>query len=104
CLLVIGLPILVAEWALGRWMRDELGAGFARMSQTARAHRAWRWLGRLAVIGAVMILSYYSVIAGWSLGYLFRGAGGFLAGRDIQDASRVFLKLARDPERSLAWH
>ncbi|MGQ0619645.1 MAG: sodium-dependent transporter [Panacagrimonas sp.] len=104
CLFVVGLPILVAEWALGRWMRDELGAGFARLSQLGRAGRAWRWLGRLSVVGAVMILSYYSVIAGWSLGYLFRGAGGFLAGRDAQDASRIFLKLAQDPERSLAWH
>jgi NSS family neurotransmitter:Na+ symporter len=104
CLLLVGLPILVAEWALGRWMRDELGAGFARLSQAAHASRAWSWLGRLAVIGAVMILSYYSVIAGWSLGYLFRGAGGFLADRDSSEASRIFLKLARDPERSLAWH
>ena len=104
CLLLVGLPILVAEWALGRWMRDELGAGFARLSQTARSSRMWKWLGRLAVIGAVMILSYYSVIAGWSLGYLVRGAGGFLAERDASEASRIFLKLARDPERSLAWH
>lgn len=103
-LLLVGLPILIAEWALGRWMRDELGAGFWRLSQAAQASRAWKWLGRLAVIGAVMILSYYSVIAGWSLGYLFRGAGGFLAERDSAEASRIFLKLARDPERSLAWH
>ncbi|WP_420468616.1 sodium-dependent transporter [Panacagrimonas sp.] len=104
CLLMVALPILVAEWSLGRWMRDELGAGFARLSQSCGANRHWKWLGRLAVVGAVTILSYYSVIAGWSLGYLFRGAGGFLAGRDAADASRIFLKLARDPERSLAWH
>lgn len=104
CLLLVGLPILVAEWALGRWMRDELGAGFARLSQVAQASRAWKWLGRQAVIGAVMILSYYSVIAGWSLGYLFRGAGGALAGDDATEATRTFLRLARDPERSLAWH
>lgn len=103
-LLLVGLPLLVAEWALGRWMRDELGAGFARLSQAARTARLWKWLGRLAVLGAVMILSYYSVIAGWSLGYLVRGAGGFLADRDAGEASRIFLKLARDPERSLAWH
>lgn len=103
-LFVVGLPILVAEWALGRWMRDELGAGFSRLSQACGAARGWKWLGRLAVAGAVMILSYYSVIAGWSLGYLFRGAGGVLAHRDAMDASRIFLDLARDPERSLAWH
>jgi NSS family neurotransmitter:Na+ symporter len=104
CLLCVSLPLLVAEWALGRWMRDELGAGFARLSQVSQAARAWRWLGRLAVLGAVMILSYYSVIAGWSLGYLFRGAAGHLEFRDAVDARRIFVNLASDPERSLAWH
>lgn len=104
CLLVVALPILVAEWAMGRWMRDELGAGFARLSQQAGAMRVWKWLGRLAVVGAVMILSYYSVIAGWSLGYLFRGAGGALSQGDEGRALGTFLRLAQDPERSLAWH
>lgn len=103
-LAIVGLPILVAEWSLGRWMRDELGAGFARLAQIAHAGRVWKWLGRVAVIGAVMILSYYSVIAGWSLGYLFRGAGGYLAFTDAEDVARIFVHLARDPERSLAWH
>lgn len=103
-LVVVALPLLVAEWALGRWMRDELGAGFARLSQHCGARREWKWLGRLAVIGAVLILSYYSVIAGWSLGYLFRGAGGALSQADASQASGTFLRLARDPERSLAWH
>ncbi len=103
-LILVALPILVAEWALGRWMRDELGSGFARLSQEAGARRMWKWLGRLSVIGAALILSYYSVIAGWSLGYLFRGAGGALAQGDPGKATGTFLRLAQDPERSLAWH
>jgi NSS family neurotransmitter:Na+ symporter len=104
CLLIVGLPILVAEWALGRWMRDELGAGFARLAQMAHAGRVWKWLGRVGVVGAVLILSYYSVIAGWSLGFLFRGAGGYLSDREPAEVTRIFLHLVRDPERSLAWH
>ncbi|HKY89927.1 MAG TPA: sodium-dependent transporter [Nevskiaceae bacterium] len=104
CLLIVGLPILVAEWALGRWMRDELGAGFARLAQMAHAGRVWKWLGRVGVLGAVLILSYYSVIAGWSLGFLFRGAGGYLAYREPAELTKIFLHLVRDPERSLAWH
>lgn len=103
-LVMVALPILVAEWALGRWMRDELGAGFSRLSQQAGAKRAWKWLGRLAVLAAVLVLSYYSVIAGWSLGYLFRGAGGALSQGDAGRAAGTFLRLAQDPERSLAWH
>jgi NSS family neurotransmitter:Na+ symporter len=103
-LLIVGLPLLVAEWSMGRWMRDELGAGFQRLAQLARAARFWKWLGRLAVAGAVMILSYYSVIAGWSLGFLFRGAAGVLATGEVEEARRTFLSIASDPERSLAWH
>lgn len=102
-LVLVGLPLLVAEWALGRWMRDELGAGFLRLAHLARAPRWWMWLGRLAVVGAVMILSYYSVIAGWTLGFLFRGAAGALHGNEAE-VQRTFMALARDPERSLAWH
>lgn len=103
-LLLIGLPILVAEWSHGRWMRDELGAGFARLSQACGASRGWKWAGRLAVLCAVLILSYYSVIAGWSMGYLFRSAGGVLSQNDAELAAGTFLRLAQDPERSLAWH
>ncbi len=104
CLLVVGIPLLITEWSLGRWMRDDLGAGFRRLAQAGRSTRAWRWLGLLMICCAVIVLSYYSVIAGWSLGYLFRGVAGVLGHLDAEGARVTFLSLARDPERSLAWH
>lgn len=103
-LLLLGLPLLVAEWALGRWMREDAVTGFERLAQMAGSSRRWRLLGGFALLGAAMVLSYYSVIAGWSLGYTFRAAAGSLSGGDAQAASERFLQLARDPERSLAWH
>lgn len=102
-LLLLGLPLLVAEWALGRWMREDVISGFARLAHTAGGSRHWRLLGGVALLGAAMILSYYSVIAGWSLGYTFRAAAGSLQG-DAAAASERFLDLAQDPERALAWH
>jgi NSS family neurotransmitter:Na+ symporter len=102
-LLLLGLPLLVAEWALGRWMRDDIVSGFARLALTANASRRWRLVGGCALLGAAMILSYYSVVAGWSLGYVFRAASGSLDGDALKAAGR-FLELAQDPERSLAWH
>lgn len=102
-LALLGLPLLVAEWALGRWMRDDIVSGFARLAMTADASRRWRLLGGCALLGAAMILSYYSVVAGWSLGYVFRAASGSLDG-DAGVAASRFLELAQDPERSLGWH
>ncbi|MGH8456100.1 MAG: sodium-dependent transporter [Stenotrophobium sp.] len=103
-LLVVGLPLLVTEWMLGRWMRDDLIRGFERLALTAKARRAWVLVGALALVSAVLILSFYSVIAGWSAAYAFRGAGGVLSGISADSAHHIFLNLAQDPERGLTWH
>ncbi len=103
-LLLIAAPLLAAEWMIGRWTRDDLVAGFGRLAAAAQVRAAWRIVGVMALSGAVLILSYYSVIAGWSMAYAFRMAGGALAGVSAETAAEVFHDLARDPERSLSWH
>lgn len=103
-LLLIAAPLLAAEWMLGRWTRDDLIAGFRRLANVARAPSAWTAVGVMSLAGAVLILSYYSVIAGWSMAYTFRIAAGGFSGMTDDAAAEVFLDLARDPERSLSWH
>lgn len=103
-LLVVGWPLLVAEMALGRWARHDPVSSIQLLTQSAPAHRYWSVLGWLSCLGAVVILSYFSVVAGWSLAYAIRGAGGVLAGISAEGAADIFYALARDPERSLAWH
>lgn len=101
---VVGLPLLLAEWLLGRWMRDDLIAGFRRLTEAANVHRWWTAIGALALLTAVLIFSYYSVIAGWSLAYAFRAASGKFGEISSAGATSIFLELAQDPERSLSWH
>lgn len=103
-LLVVALPLLVTEWMLGRWMRDDLVSGFARLAEAAHARRAWVLVGGLALVSATLILSFYSVIAGWSAAYAIRGATGLLSGISAERAQHIFLGLAQDPERGLTWH
>lgn len=72
--LLIGLPLVIAELALGRrGQADAVGAYHA----DARGG-VWRHAGWVAVVGAALILSYYSVIAGWALKYFFGAATGAL--------------------------
>jgi NSS family neurotransmitter:Na+ symporter len=97
-------PLLMAEWMLGRWTREDLISGLGRLAEAARVRRAWVLIGTLSLIAAVLILSYYSVIAGWSMAYAFRAAGGALDNLDSESVQTVFFTLAQDPERSLAWH
>lgn len=103
-LLLVGLPLLLTEWMFGRWTRDDVVTGYQRIVQTAQVHRAWQALGWLALAGAALILSYYSVMAGWSAAYIFRSAGGLVSGVDASTARGIFSSLASDPERGLSWH
>ncbi|HUS25278.1 MAG TPA: sodium-dependent transporter [Candidatus Binatia bacterium] len=103
-LALMSWPLLAAEWVLGRWTRQDLVSGLLQLTEAAHVGRPWVAIGALSLASAVLVLSYYSVIAGWSLAYVFRSAAGVLQGLSDAGTHRVFLGVARDPERSLAWH
>ena len=72
CIAIIGLPVLIAEVLLGRTtQRNPVGA-FKKLSKS----KFWIGVGSLGVIAGFLILSYYIVIAGWSLGYIFEAING----------------------------
>ncbi len=68
CVLVIGLPYLYAELALGRAIqKNPVGA-----ISSLRPGSAWIWVGGLGILTGFFILSYYAVIASWTFGYIFK--------------------------------
>jgi len=68
CVLVIGLPYLYAELALGRAIQKNPVGAIASL----KPNSLWIWIGGLGIITGVFILSYYAVIAGWTFGYIFK--------------------------------
>jgi NSS family neurotransmitter:Na+ symporter len=103
-LALLSWPLVAAELMVGRWTREDVVSGFAVLTRAAVAPSVWRHLGVLALASAALILSYYSVIAGWYMAYTLRSAGGLLNGIDSEHIQTLFYALAQDPERSLAWH
>lgn len=103
-LALVSWPLLVSEWMIGRWTREDLISGLGRLTEASRTWRGWVLIGSLSLLAAVLVLSYYSVIAGWSMAYGLRAAGGVLSHLDSAGVQGVFFGLAQDPERSLAWH
>jgi len=61
-------------------------------------------LGWLGVIAGFLILSYYSVIAGWAMAYVVRLASGVFEGATADGVSNIFGQFIADPEKLLAWH
>ncbi|BCU07717.1 sodium-dependent transporter [Allochromatium tepidum] len=104
CIALIGVPIMMAEILMGRRGRRSPINTMRALVAEEKAHPAWRWLGWLGVVTGLLILSYYSVIAGWALAYVFRAGAGLFTGANADAASALFKDLLGSPESMLAWH
>lgn len=104
CIALIGLPIMMAEIMLGRRGKQSPINTMAALAKDENRNPAWVWLGWMGVFAGFLILSYYSVIAGWAMSYVFRTAGGMFLGVTADGVNSIFSELVTDPERLLAWH
>lgn len=104
CVLGIGLPIMMAETMMGRRGRQSPINTMATLADEAHANHAWRYVGWLGVLAGFLILSYYSVIAGWSMAYTFKMGGGFLDNISSEAAKQTFEELKSSPDTQLVWH
>ena len=80
CIALIGLPIIVAEWLIGRRGQKNPVNSMAELARKNGRSRGWALVGVGGTLAAFLILSFYSVIGGWSLAYLGEAASGSLGG------------------------
>lgn len=94
CIGIVGLPVVIAEILMGRTtQRNPVGA-FKALSGS----KFWTAIGGLGVLAGFIILSFYTVIAGWSLGYIFEALRGqFVHLGSAAQASEHFNSLVGDP-------
>lgn len=104
CVAAIGIPIMIAETLLGRRGRQSPINTMLSLAEEAKASSLWHYAGWLGVISGFLILSYYSVIAGWAMAYIMKTGGGFLAGIGADAAQAVFLDLKASPDIQFIWH
>jgi len=104
CVAVIGIPIMMAEVMLGRRGRQSPINTMRTLAREEHASPLWKLLGWAGMMGGFLILSYYSVIAGWALAYVFRAGSGLFTGLTPDGVQSIFNNLVDAPERLLAWH
>jgi NSS family neurotransmitter:Na+ symporter len=104
CIAVVGLPIMMAEILLGRRAQRNPANAMAILAHEARASRHWRLVGIAGIVAGAIILSYYSVVAGWMLDYLVRAGTGSFHAMSAQEATRAFDLLLSDGLRLSLWH
>jgi len=101
CTFFIGIPIFIAELVLGRkGQRGAVGI-FALLANNSTF---WKMAGWLGVASSFLIMSFYSVLAGWGLNYVFMSLNQFYLNRSPEEISGAFDILASSADITLFWH
>ncbi len=78
---LVAVPVMLSELSIGRQARRSLHGAMARLAPG----RPWRFTGTLGVVTALVIVSFYCVVAGWALNYLGRSVADDFAGRSLAE-------------------
>jgi NSS family neurotransmitter:Na+ symporter len=104
CIAVVGIPLMMCEIMLGRRAQRNPADGMAALAREAGATTLWRWVGIMGLIAGLLILAFYSVIAGWVLDYVVRAASGAFKGIDGPMAQSQFNAFLAAPLELGLWH
>ena len=99
-MLFLGVPIMVSEFVIGRHSQTSVTQSFFKMSG---GKKGWKLMGLIPVVAGFLVLSYYAVVAGWTLYYAFlAGIDGF-AGKTPDEIGTAFQSFCADPLNPLIW-
>ena len=101
---IIGIPVMMAEILIGRRGRRNPASAIALVAVESGHHRNWGLIGGIGILAGYLILSYYSVIAGWALDYILQAAGGHFSHASNEQINHLFNQLMHNPLQLIAWH
>ncbi|MBF6648775.1 sodium-dependent transporter [Methylobacter sp. BlB1] len=104
CVVFIGVPIMIAETMMGRRGRQSPINTMEALAAEAEADTNWHYLGWMGVAAGFLILSYYSVIAGWASAYVFKAFFGSFSGADAAEIKGLFDNFVASPVQLIFWH
>ena len=90
CVVLIGMPVMMSEILIGRRGRRNPVATMKLLGKEEGSSGKWGWVGGMGVVAGILILSYYSVIAGWTLAYVVKSATGVFAGATAEGVGAEF--------------
>jgi neurotransmitter:Na+ symporter, NSS family len=99
--LLVGLPVMIVETMLGRAARANTITTFERVAP--RDHWWWKIIGWMGFLAALLIMAFYSGVAGWVYAYVFKALSGEISTTDPKAAGAAFGALVSNPVSSLLW-
>lgn len=101
CIAVVGVPVFIAELYIGQKSQKNAVEAFETLH---KKKTSWRFTGMLGVLSAFLILSFYSVVGGWILDFLFNSVTNQFSGKSEPEIRGMMGSLFGNPWRQLIWH
>ena len=98
CVLLLGIPCMVSEFIIGRHGASNTARAYTKLANG----KPWKWIGYLQVFTGFLITSYYAVVSGWCLQYVYASIMGELHG-DPTFVANYFKDFSTDPVRPVLW-
>ncbi|HHU90399.1 MAG TPA: sodium-dependent transporter [Clostridiaceae bacterium] len=99
-IVMLGLPIMTMELAVGRASQKSIATSFNVLQNKGQK---WHWMGYAGMLGNYILMMFYTTIAGWMLGYFFKFAAGRFDGADTQQIGTIFENLIANPLEMTLW-
>lgn len=99
CILLLGLPVMITEFFIGRHSHRNAAGAFKVMAPGTK----WSIIGYNGVLAAFLILGFYSVVSGWTLEYIMQAFSGSLIGKSAADFKAEFTNFSSDALRPIIW-
>lgn len=100
-LIIMGLPVLTMELAVGRASRKSAVLGYRELEKKGSK---WHIHGWIAILGCYVLMMYYTTVSGWMVSYFFKFLkGDFTKGMSTEDTKAAFGNLLSDPKQMTFW-
>jgi NSS family neurotransmitter:Na+ symporter len=100
CIVVLGIPIMTMELAVGRASQKSIATSFKDME---RDGQKWHLMGYAGILGNYLLMMFYTTIAGWMLAYFYKFLLGQFNGLNTQQVGQVFTDLLDNPLAMILW-
>lgn len=98
-ILVIGIPVMLSEFTIGRSSQHNVFGAFRKLAPG----RPWYIVGLMGVVAAFMILAFYTVVAGWTLEYIFQSLIDGFSGKSALQLNDMYNSFIGSTWRPLLW-
>ena len=99
CIILLGLPVMLSEFFIGRYTRKNAAGAFKVLAPGTK----WSLIGYNGVLASFLILGFYSVVAGWTLEYIMQAVTGSLSDKAPEAFAQDFKLFSTEIFRPILW-